>query len=115
MFPGDLTLDCSILRANVFIVKNLVCIDDKKHSDRKNFEIASIINTNIYTSTLEICRDRDNSGSKNIESRLLGKSDFVAVKARYHSACSLQNSAIRVLKTHFSKNHQEFVQYKQIK
>ena len=32
------------------------CIEDKKHADRKNFEIFSTINTKIYTSTLEICR-----------------------------------------------------------
>ena len=34
-----------------------LCTDDKKHFDRKNFEIASILNTKIYTSALEISRD----------------------------------------------------------
>ena len=82
--PGDLTLDCSIIRANVFIVKNLVLMT-KKYSDRKNFEIAGIINTNIYTSTLEICGDREDNGTKKIESQLLGISKIIA--ARYHSKC----------------------------
>ena len=58
------------------------CIEDKKHADRKNFEIVSTINTKIYTSTLEICRGREDNYFKNIERRLLGISDFVA-----HSAC----------------------------
>ena len=64
------------------------CIEDKKHADRKIFEIISTTNTKIYTSTLEICRRRDkNYYAKNIERRLLGISDFVAAKAKYHSAC----------------------------
>ena len=63
------------------------CISDKKHSDRKNFEIASIINTKIYTNTLEICRDSEDSGAKKIENRLIGISEIVAAEARYHSAC----------------------------
>ena len=63
------------------------CIEDKKHADRKNFEIVSTINTKIYTSTLEICRGREDNYAKNIERRLLGISDFVAAEARYHSAC----------------------------
>ena len=88
VLPGDQTLDCSILRVNVFIV-NKPCIDDKKHSDRNNFEIASIINTKIYTSTLEICTDREDNGSKPSESRLLGINDFAAAEEwRYHSVCS---------------------------
>ena len=57
----------------------------KKYSDRKNFEIAGIINTNIYTSTLEICGDREDNGTKKIESQLLGISEIIA--ARYHSKC----------------------------
>ena len=57
----------------------------KKYSDRKNFEIAGIINTNIYTSTLEICGDREDNGTKKIESQLLGISKIIA--ARYHSKC----------------------------
>ena len=63
------------------------CIEDKKHADRKNFEIVSTINTKIYTSTLEICRGREKNYGKNIEWWLLGISDFVAAEARYHSAC----------------------------
>ena len=63
------------------------CINDKKHSDRKNFEIASIINTKIYTNTLEICSDSEDSGAKKIENRLIGISEIVAAEARYHSAC----------------------------
>ena len=42
----DLTLDYSILRVNVFIVKNPV-IDDKKHPGRKSFEIVSTVKTKI--------------------------------------------------------------------
>ena len=81
------------------------CIEDKKHADRKNFEIVSTINTKIYTSTLEICRGREDNYAKNIERRLLGISDFVAAEARYHSACrsSFENP--------FPKNHQKVVQY----
>ena len=41
------------------------CIEDKKHADRKNFEIVSTINTKIYTSTLEICRGREDNYAKN--------------------------------------------------
>ena len=59
----------------------------QKHADRKNFEIVSTINTKIYTSTLEICRGRENNYAKNIERRLLGISNFVATEAWYHSAC----------------------------
>ena len=55
----------------------------QKHADRKNFEIVSTINTKIYTSTLEICRGREDNYAKNIERRLLGISDFVAAEARY--------------------------------
>ena len=44
------------------------CIDDKKHSDRKNFEIASLIKSKIYTSTLETYKDREDNGAKNNES-----------------------------------------------
>ena len=43
------------------------CIEDKKHADRKNFEIVSTVNTKIYTSTLEICRGREDNYAKNIE------------------------------------------------
>ena len=46
------------------------CIEDKKHADRKNFEIV-----------------REDNYAKNIERQLLGISDFVAAEARYHSAC----------------------------
>ena len=62
-------------------------IEDKKHADRKNFEIVSTTNTEIYTSTLEICRGREDNYAKNIERRLLGISDFVTAEARYHPAC----------------------------
>ena len=62
------------------------CIEVKKHSDRKNFEIASIMNTKICTSSLEICRNREDSGDKNIGSRLLGISSFVVEETRYHTA-----------------------------
>ena len=63
------------------------CIEDKKHTDRKNFEIVSTINKKIYTSTLEICRGKEDNYAKNIESWLLRISDFAAAEARYHSAC----------------------------
>ena len=58
MLPGYLTLHCSIIRANAFIVKNLVLMT-KKYFDRKKFEITSIINTKIYTSALENCESRN--------------------------------------------------------
>ena len=85
------------------------CIEDKKHTERKNFEIVSTINTKMYTSTLEICRGREDNYAKNIERRLLGITDFVAAKARCHSACrsSFENP--------LPKNHQRVVQYRQIK
>ena len=63
------------------------CIDDRKYSDSKNFETASTINTNIYTSTLKTCRDREGNCAKKTERRLLGISDIVTPEARYHSAC----------------------------
>ena len=63
------------------------CIEDKKHADRKKFVIVSKINTKIYTSTLEICRGREDNYAKNTERWLFGISDFVAGEARYHSAC----------------------------
>ena len=46
-----------------------------------------MINTKIYTSSLEICRGREVNYAKNIERRLLGISGFVATEARYNSAC----------------------------
>lgn len=71
VLPEDLTLDCSILRV-------------KKHSYRK--KIFSTRITNIYTSTLEICWDREEENySKNNIKLLLGISDFGAPEARYHS------------------------------
>ena len=57
------------------------CTEDKKHTDRKHFETVSTINTKIYTSTREICRDREENYAKNIERQLLGISDFVAAEA----------------------------------
>ena len=104
--------DPELFDFNVFIVKNLALLT-KNILKEKNLK--SIINTKIYKNTLEICRDRDKNGSKNIESRLPRISYFVAAEARYYSASSLQNSAIWVLKTHFPENHQDFVQYRQIK
>ena len=85
------------------------CIEDKKHADRKNFEIVSTINTKIYTSTLEICRGRENNYAKNIEKRLLGISDFVVAEE------SIIQVVDSVLKTYFPKNHQRVVQYREIK
>ena len=58
------------------------CIDHKKHS-----EIASIMDTKIYTFTLEICRYREGNCTKSIESQLLGIGNFAAGESRYHSAC----------------------------
>lgn len=58
------------------------CIEVKKHSARKNFEIASIMNTKNCTSSIEICRNREDNGDKNIGSRLLGISSFVIEETR---------------------------------
>ena len=73
------------------------CIEDKKHADRKNLELVSTINTKIYTSTLEICKGREDNYTKNIKRLLLGISDFVAAEARYHSACrsSFENPLLK--------------------
>ena len=54
---------------------------------KKNFDIVSTVNTKIYTSTLEICKGREDNHAKSTARRLLGISDFVAAEARYHSAC----------------------------
>ena len=43
------------------------CTDDKKQCDRKNFEIVSTINAKIYTSTLEIFRDREDIVPKTLK------------------------------------------------
>ena len=40
---GDLTLDCSILRTNIIIVKNVLLMT-KKHSDTKNVETGNLEN-----------------------------------------------------------------------
>ena len=80
VLPGHMSLDYD---SQCFYCKKP--INDKKHSDRKNFEISIITNTKIYKSTLEFCREREDSGAKKIESRLLGISEIVAAEARYLS------------------------------
>ena len=80
----------------MFYCENLV-LKTKKHADKKNFEIVCTINTKIDTSTLEICRGREDNYAKNIERQLLGISDFVAAETRYHSACrsSFENPLLK--------------------
>ena len=80
VLPGHMTL---VYNSQCFYCKKP--INDKKHSDRKNFEISIIIKTKIYTSTLEFCREREDNGAKKIECRLLGISEIVAAEARYLS------------------------------
>ena len=73
--PGDLTCQ--------FFYYEKSCTEDKRHSDRKSFEIVSTLNTKIYTSSLKNNRDREDSYVKNIGRRLLKISDFAAAEARY--------------------------------
>ena len=77
------------------------CIEDKKHADRKNFEIFSTINSKIYTSTLKICRG---SADDCLE--------LVILLLQKQGIIQLVDP---VLKTHLPKNHQRVVQYRQIK
>ena len=71
---------------DVFILKNLV-LTTKDILISKTLKTASIMDTKIYISTLQIYRDREDNGAKNIKCRLLGIRNFVAREARYHSAC----------------------------
>ena len=70
------------------------CIEDKKHTDRKNVETVRTINTKIYTSTLEVCKGREDNCAKK---QLLGISDFVAAETRHYVLLC------RFFKTHFPK------------
>ena len=86
------------------------CIEDKKHADRKNFEIVSTISTKIYTSTLEIFAEVE----KTIMPKTL-KGDYLELAILLLQKQGIIQHVDPVLKTHFPKNHQRVVQYRQIK
>lgn len=67
---------------------------DPKHPNRRKFEEVRTKATGIYSTTLEICKTRDDEIAKTIESRLLNINDLVAAETRYLVACraSFENS-----------------------
>ena len=84
VLPGDLTLDYIYDFERQCFYCGKTCIEDKKHTDRKNVETVRTINTKICTSTLEVCKGREGNCA---EKQLLGISDFVAAETRHYSAC----------------------------
>ena len=64
-----------------------LCVPDVKHPDWNRFEEVRTKGSKIHTSTLEICKLRDDKLAKIIEGQLLSVSDLVAAEAKYHVAC----------------------------
>ncbi|XP_047133401.1 uncharacterized protein LOC124811573 [Hydra vulgaris] len=75
------------------------CVYDRKNPNRNKFEEVRTKKAAIYSSTIEICRNREDQLAKTIEARLISVNDLVAAEGRYHVSCraSFENPLLKYL------------------